>query len=151
MPDRLALKGFAGTAPLGGAWFDLHFPTSRNPVSFVVGPADGSGELHLTEANLEARYSQAIQTGVMDHGAWSGEVFVGVVDLAGLARLRDAYTTWKSFEGLFPPDYAERLDVLEQTLFEVEGETLRAVVGAEPPTQVNALSPRLNQSNNSSR
>ena len=135
-PERLSLKAFAGEEPLPSAMFVFSIPTGRNAVRFVVGPADGDGELRLTRADLEAEFSRALSLELMDYGHTTGEVFVEVANGEMLDGLQRGYDSWRSVSEAFPADYLEGLDQASDALSRAPGSRLRVVCGsdADAPT-----------------
>ena len=126
LPAELALKAFAGGIPLPGAWFKVHFPTSKNSVTLVLGPADGKGELKRNRDELVAEYERAVSAGLMDFGAPNDGIFVEVVNREDLPGLRHGFDVWAP-PVRFPPNYLEELDQLDATLASVAGRTLTVV------------------------
>ena len=137
LPEELALKAFADGVPLPGAWFMLQLPTSKNPVVVVLGPADEHGELKCSREDLSREHERAVSTGIMDHGAWTQEIFVQVVSREDLPGLRRGYELWAPAVP-FSADYLEKLEVLEGRLAAVAGGSLAAECGWRGPANVRA-------------
>jgi hypothetical protein len=138
LPDEVALKAFAGQAPFGGAWFMFHLPTTKNPVTLVVGPANEDGEVVVAGEDLLADYGRAVSLAIQDYGHWSGEVFVEVVSMDALVKLRAGYELWGNTAN-YPIGYAAGLDHLEAALNGVRAHDLRVVVGTQGPGRVEAM------------
>jgi len=130
-PELLALKAFARGGALGGAWFKVVAPTSKNAAGLLFGPADDHGELVVRRADLERQYRRCVSLGVMDFGPWTGELFVGAVTLADAANLRDGFDAWQVAPFGDGDDYLERVEALEAALQRVAGEELHVRIGSD--------------------
>jgi hypothetical protein len=137
LPHRLAVVARAGDQPLPGAWFELELPM-RTKCSYrvPVGPADENGEFRVSDAELRSAVERINDLFPMDYvglnAGWTGELVLRPVDRQVLARLQDAYLTWRE-TGFYPARFAEHLAALKRTLDSLPREApLQVTATVEP-------------------
>lgn len=99
VPSWIEVLCSVDAEPLGGAWVKVTLPmTGKNPIRVLFGPADDSGIVRITGAELTEAAKQVADLFPMDYlafpGGWTGQVIAEVVDLAGIERLREAASVW---------------------------------------------------------
>lgn len=99
---------------------------AKNPYHLMFGPADERGVMEVTDAELiaEARTEQTLA--LMDYAAfpeeWTGEIWVEIIDLARLERVREAIGIYGAVN--YQPGIETRLSEYEVRLREVSDSTL---------------------------
>jgi hypothetical protein len=135
LPDEVVINVHAGSKRLGGALVEIELPMDRkNPYHLIFGPADGSGYLKLTRADLVEAARKVIDGFPMDYvsltATWAGSLSVTPVGRTAIGRLREASKLWDSF---YPPKFAGQLDELEEELTTVaDGAPVEAHVTIKP-------------------
>jgi hypothetical protein len=128
LPSRLEISLCLGDEPLPGGWVLVGLPMSRkNSYRLLFGPTNTVGLVVVTSQDLSGGAQEINNLFLMDYVGlgpeWSGEVLLRPVTLPAIEHLRVGFATWRH-TGLYPGDFAEQMDSLEERLSAVAPNTM---------------------------
>jgi len=109
---------------------------SKNPFTLFFGPADSSGSIEVTRAQLIKEGERLADFFVMDHGhperSWDGRIKVAPFARSDIASALDAFRTFGAVWP-YPPGFKDQLLALDAELLARQHEQLGAEAMIEPP------------------
>ncbi|HTU85626.1 MAG TPA: hypothetical protein VMF57_08630 [Solirubrobacteraceae bacterium] len=129
LPSRLEILVALGGEPLPGGWVLASLPMfTKNSYRLFFGPTTAAGLVVVTGEDLSGGAQEINKLFPMDYvglgaASWSGEVLLRPVTLTAIEHLRVGFATW-GHTGMYPGDFAEQMDVLQERLTAVAPNSL---------------------------
>lgn len=137
LPDTLRLAASTRNLGVPGALFELELPMRRkNSYRFPVGPADNSGAVHISAAQLAGMVGAINDLLPMDYvglaAGWTGEIRVRPVNKSSVRRLESAFDIW-GHTGIYPAGFVDALHALDRQLSSLGADAVIDVEASATP------------------